>query len=69
MEVKAGNDRDPDDARARDEETAKKPGKTASQATPIEDDEAAALDELLRPTPPVNRRSRGGTGIGRDLDH
>ena len=70
MEVKAReNDRDPDDARAREEETAAKPGRTASQATPIEDDETAALEKLRRPSPPIRSRSRGGTGIGRDLDH
>ena len=69
MDVKPReNDRDPEDARARDDESAK-PGKTAGQATPIEEDETAALEQLLRPSGPVKSRSRGGTGIGRDLDH
>jgi hypothetical protein len=70
MEAKSRqNDRDPDGVRACDEETKGKPGKTAGQATPIEEDETAALEQLLRPSPPVKSRSRGGTGIGRDLDH
>jgi hypothetical protein len=70
MEVKPReNDRDPDDARARDEEAAAKPGKSVGQVTPIEEDETAALEKLLRPSSPVKSRSRGGTGIGRDLDH
>jgi len=55
--------------RDREREDDGKAGKAVGPTPPIEDDETAALDELLRPTPPVNRRSRGGTGIGRDLDH
>lgn len=47
--------------------------KTAGAPVPLEtegDGDGDPLEEtLLRPQPPVKSRSRGGTGIGRDLDH
>jgi len=45
----------------------------AGAAAPVEterDVEGSGLEEeLLQPKPPVKSKGRGGTGIGRDLDH
>ena len=67
MEDKARtNDRDPE-TRTRDEEG--KTGKTVGPTGPVEDADDPALEQMLRQKPPLKDRTRGGTGIGRDLDH
>ena len=46
--------------------------KAAGPAVPLEADadvEDDGLEEPLLPKPPVKSKGRGGTGIGRDLDH
>ena len=43
--------------------------KAAGAAVPLESDDDPLEEELLRPKPPVKSKGRGGTGIGRDLDH
>jgi len=47
--------------------------KTVGAPVPLEtevDGDGDGLEEgLLRPRPPVKSKGRGGTGIGRDLDH
>jgi hypothetical protein len=57
-------------AKGRKEETEKAVG----ASRPLETDETGADDdrleeELARPKAPVRSKGRGGTGIGRDLDH
>jgi hypothetical protein len=67
MEPKARvSDRDRD-ATAREEDG--KAGATAGATGPVEEDGDTTLEQLLRPKPPMKDRTRGGTGIGRDLDH
>lgn len=67
MEPKARvNDRDRD-AMAHEEDG--KDGKAAGATGPVEKGGDATLEQMLRPKPPVKDRTRGGTGIGRDLDH
>lgn len=43
--------------------------KAAGAAVPLESDHDPLEEELLRPKPPAKSKGRGGTGIGRDLDH
>jgi hypothetical protein len=47
--------------------------KAAGAAVPLETEAEREHDplqeELLLPKPPVKSKGRGGTGIGRDLDH
>jgi hypothetical protein len=54
-------------AKGRKDETEK----AAGAAVPLdaEEDHDDLEGALLRPKPPVKSKGRGGTGIGRDLDH
>jgi hypothetical protein len=56
-------------AKGRKERTEKAVGPAVPPETGAELEDDIGEEELLRPKPPVNSRGRGGTGIGRDLDH
>ena len=51
------------------ESKARENDREREDARPREDEDDATLEPLLRPKPPAKERGRGGTGIGRDLDH
>ena len=57
-------------AKGRKDETEKAAGAAAPLEAQAADAERDDFEEgLLRPKPPIKSRGRGGTGIGRDLDH
>ena len=56
-------------AKGRKDDTEKAAGPPVPLETGTEGDGDRVEEELLRPQPPVKSRGRGGTGIGRDLDH
>jgi hypothetical protein len=63
------NGREREEARERDEEVPAV-GKGGAKSLANKAAGAAAFEELeTEPRPVPQRRSRGGTGVGRDLDH
>jgi len=57
-------------AKGRKDETEKAAGAAVPLETEAAEVESGGFgEELLRAKPPVKSRGRGGTGIGRDLDH
>lgn len=56
-------------AKGRKDETEKAVGATVPLESDSEIEDDGLEEELLGPKPPVKSKGRGGTGIGRDLDH
>ena len=56
-------------AKERKDEAEKAAGAAVPLETEAEREDDPLGEELLRPRPTVRSKGRGGTGIGRDLDH
>ena len=56
-------------AKGRKDESEKSAGAAVPLETEAEHEDDPLQEELLLPKPAVKSRGRGGTGIGRDLDH
>jgi hypothetical protein len=56
-------------AKGRKDEREKAAGPVLPLETDVDVEDDGPEEALLRPKPPVKSRGRGGTGIGRDLDH
>ena len=55
--------------KGRKNDTEKAAGAPVPLETETDIDDDPLEEGLLRPNPPVKSKGRGGTGIGRDLDH
>ena len=53
----------------RKDEGEKAAGAAVPRETEVDREDDPLQEELLLPKPPVKSKGRGGTGIGRDLDH
>jgi hypothetical protein len=55
--------------KGRKDETEKAAGAAGTMENEADHHGDRLQQELLRPRPPAKSKGRGGTGIGRDLDH